>query len=471
MFISIGIWMITRYLFIFKHMLSTLKLVIVVLGLIFVTPAFTQETRPWQAPSTEEIKPLLVDRMQHNGVGVVVGIVDANGRRVITHGRSAASNKRPLDGDTVFQIGSVTKIFTTLLLSDMVLRKEVGLDDYVSAYLLGNVDIPESGDRMTLRHLALHQSGLPSMPTNFDVHGKPEPYAAYTLNQLYEFLSAYSFPYAPGERRAYSNMGVSLLGIILASNVELTYEEILTQRILKPLHMASTSITLSNNQTARLAPGHDLYLQPVDTWELLTLPASGSLRSTANDMLNFAEAYLYSNANSFGPAIQTQRELLGAGKILRHDGGKEGYRSGFVVNFELGIGVVVLENARTNNRPMDLAMHLATGEPLAPAVPAPPAKPRIKLTDAELDRYVGKYQFASGNIYEIARNKGNLLMQYPSGNILPFVATKPHEFFYNNGDDDIEFVVHTDGTVESLILYSDGKQGGSTYKANKISVQ
>jgi CubicO group peptidase (beta-lactamase class C family) len=122
----------------------------------------------WELPTDAAIKDnlaLRIDR-QRDGVGIVVGLIDRDGRRVVAHGRCKRGGRRLVDGDTLFEIGSNGKVFTSLLLSDMVRRGEAALDDPVAKYLPGRVTVPERGGRqITLADLATHTSGLPRMPT------------------------------------------------------------------------------------------------------------------------------------------------------------------------------------------------------------------------------------------------------------------------------------------------------------------
>ncbi len=270
-------------------------------------PAPTDSTgNDWKAPSNQYIRAMLAERMQHNGVGIVVGVIDVDGPRIVAYGRSGSINARPLDGNTVFQIGSVTKGFTTLLLAETVERGEVTLDDLASKYLPSEVGMPERGRPINLRDLATHMSGLPSMPTSYVLEAQPDPYEAYSIEQLHEFLSSYTPELEPGIQSAYSNLGVALLGRLLASRAGADYAVLLKKRVLEPLGMGDTSIKLSDDQMRRLAPGHDRYLKPVRTWEMSTLPASGSLRSTANDMLKLIAAYLGYQDTSLSAAMTLQ---------------------------------------------------------------------------------------------------------------------------------------------------------------------
>src|SRR5688572_7395242 len=194
----------------------------------------------WTIPADSAIRALLAERLPNDGVGAVVGILEPAGRRVVVHGESGAPDGRPLDGETVFQIGSVTKVFTGLLLADMVVRGEVGLDDPAAKYLPPGARMPQRGRPITLIDLSKHWSALPSMPTNFALTARPNPYEAYSAEQLYAFLNSYELPREPGTQ-AYSNLGVALLGRLLARQAGMDYEALLRQRVLGPLGLNNTS--------------------------------------------------------------------------------------------------------------------------------------------------------------------------------------------------------------------------------------
>src|ERR1051326_4113711 len=196
----------------------------------------------------EEIRAVLQDRIDRakQSVGIVVGLVDDKGVRVITYGKPRQDSKQPLDGDSVFEIGSVTKVFTTTLLADMVERGEVSLSDPVSKYLPKTVKTPtRDGKEITLFDLATHTSGLPRMPTNLIERDPKNPYADYSVDQLYEFLSGYTLTRRIGEKYEYSNLGVGLLGHVLALRAGTDYETLVRNRISQPLKMENTRIKLT----------------------------------------------------------------------------------------------------------------------------------------------------------------------------------------------------------------------------------
>ena len=263
-------------------------------------------------PSTDEIREILVKRIdqQKQAVGIVVGVIEPNGRRVVAYGNLAKGDPRTLDGDTIFEIGSVTKVFTSLVLADMVNRKEVTLDDPAAKYLPENVRMPErSGKSITLLDLSTHSSGLPPLPSNLKLKDPRNPYADYSVDDLYQFLSGYTLPRDPGSEFEYSNLGAGLLGHLLACRAGTDYESLIRTRITRPLSMPDTGITLSSSMKQRMATGHNAMLAPVANWDLPTLAGAGALRSSANDMLTFLEAFLGYKESPLAPAMKAMLEV------------------------------------------------------------------------------------------------------------------------------------------------------------------
>lgn len=423
-------------------------------------------------PSNDDIHALLAERFEKNGVGIVVGVIEPAGRRVVAYGRSGAAHERPLDGDTIFQIGSVTKVFTGLLLADMIQRGEVKLDDPAAKYLPRGVHMPERGRPITLVDLATHMSGLPSMPTNFDVRGRPDPYAAYTPAQLNEFLNSYTPEREPGAKAEYSNLAFALLGRLLAQRAGTAYETLLRERVLTPLGLHSTAIHLTREQNRRLAPGHDRYLQPVDVWEMRTLQGSGSLRSSANDLLQFLAAYLeYENTPLKGAmayhlaaryptnariALGWNLYKRGDVELIGKDGGKEGYRSVIALDLKARTGIVILSNARTQDRMEHLAMYWMADRPLQP-LPTLPVRESITLDRKALDACAGLYRLESGKLIEVARKDSYLLAGVRGGGAGTYFPAAANRFVSNTDDEEILFERDAAGRVSALVLRAGGK--------------
>ena len=329
--------------------------------------------------SNGEILRILQQRIdvQHQSVGIVVGVIDRTGRRIVSYGALNQNDPRSLNGDTVFEIGSITKVFTSLLLTDAALRGEVALDDPVSKYLPPTVRMPErGGKKITLVDLATHTSGLPKLP-NLTPKDPANPYGDYTIEQLYGFLGGYTLTHDIGSHYEYSNLGMALLGHALVLRTSLDYETLVRQRILQPLGMSSTAATLSSDLHARLATGHDPGLKPVANWDFPTLPGAGGLRSTTNDLLTFLAAELDYKDTPLKAAMAMQLSLYRPtgdpgldnaigwhvssgplGAFVWHDGATGGYRTFIGFDPKTGVGIVVLSNAGTEQGVNDIGFHL-----------------------------------------------------------------------------------------------------------------
>jgi serine-type D-Ala-D-Ala carboxypeptidase/endopeptidase len=271
------------------RMMISVKLpeIFLAMGLSTALPANAAEP-PLQvtSPSDIEIKQILAKRIdtEHQAVGIVVGVIDSKGRRVVSHGSLEKGDQRPLNGDTLFEIGSITKVFTALLAADMAERGEIRLDDPIAKYLAPDIKLPvRAGRQITFVDLATHTSGLPRMPENFRPKDPANPFADYTSQQLYAFLSTYELPRDIGIKFEYSNLGFGLLGQVLAHRAGMDYEQLVLTRICRPLGMDSTRITLSASLAQRFAAGHDPDLITVPAWDLPTLPGAGALRSTSHE--------------------------------------------------------------------------------------------------------------------------------------------------------------------------------------------
>lgn len=230
---------------------------------------------------------------------VVVGVLEKDQESVFAFGER--EGKAP-DRDSVYEIGSATKAFTGVLLADRVKAGVVKLDDPVQKHLPDGWTVPRRDDRdITLLHMATHTSGLPKQADGFLKFALTEarnPYAKYDVAALKKGLTTTKLQYPIGSRHDYSNVGVGLLGHALVhTSKAANYEAVLAERVLKPLGMNDTGITLGESQKKRLIPGHDAAGKRQDNWDFATLEAAGALRSTAGDLLKFVRA----NAQPAGP--------------------------------------------------------------------------------------------------------------------------------------------------------------------------
>ena len=433
-----------------------------------VTPARSQST----APSDSAVREIVQNRVAtKRAVGIVVAILDHGATKVFTAG-SAGSPGVPLDGNTLFEIGSITKVFTASLLADMVARGELKLDDPVAKYLPASVRVPSrNGRQITLLDLATQTSGLPRMASNMNPKDETNPYADYTVDQLYSFLSGYSLTRDIGSQYEYSNLGVGLLGHALALRAGKSYEDLLIERILKPLGMNDTRITLTPAMKRRLAPGHSVSGGVVPNWDLPTLAGAGALKSTANDLLKFLSANLDSASKPLGPVLATtqfaRHDVNGSpmriglnwhiltpfGRpLVWHNGGTGGYRTFIGFDDANDRGVVVLSNQNVSVD--DIGFHLL--EQRAPLAPVPVARKEISVDPAVLETYVGVYELSPMFSITISRVGPSLYLQATGQPRLQLFAESPTAFFVKEVDAQVTFEKDAGGKVTRLILHQGG---------------
>jgi CubicO group peptidase (beta-lactamase class C family) len=417
-----------------------------------------------------------------------VGVIEPHGRRVAAYGNFAKGDARTVDGDTIFEIGSISKVFTSLLLADVVSRNEVSLDDPAAKYLPEGVKMPERGGKfITLHDLSTHRSGLPPLPGNLKLQDPRNPYADYSVDALYQFLSGYTLPRDPGSEFEYSNLGGGLLGHVLAYRAGTDYESLIQSRITQPLSMPDTRTTLSSSMKQRMATGHNAMLMPVPNWDLPTLAGAGALRSSANDMLTFLEAFLGYKESPLAPAMKAMFEVrrpagqtkIGLGWLINstdgreiawHNGGTGGFRSFIGYKPTERIGVVVLSNASTPSGVDDIGSHLLN--PKMPLANPEPPKQRVEIPiDAQLlDRYTGRYQVTPNLILEITSDGDRLFaqafVQLPHNRAGDPTAAPKFElfaegeknFFARVTDKQIAFETGSEGRASGLILYQAGRE-------------
>lgn len=250
----------------------------------------------WLSPST--------------GAGVTIAVVEHGVRRIFSYGTA-----KP---DSIFEIGSITKTFTGLILSQLVEQGKVTLDEPVRDLLPPGTVVKPAGDEITLLDLATHQSGLPRMPDNFKPADSDNPYVDYHPVNLYEFLAKHGVAKPATSGHLYSNLGFGLLGQALADHLGLTYPALLKQEVIDPLGLKDTTVSLNPEQLARFIPGHSADLRPVHAWDFDAMAGAGAIRSTAGDMLTYLEANLHPAA--FKPiAKSTAADTLSVALTQQHE--------------------------------------------------------------------------------------------------------------------------------------------------------
>jgi CubicO group peptidase (beta-lactamase class C family) len=291
------------------------------------------------------------------GAGLAIGILKGGERRVFTYGTA-----KP---DSLFEIGSITKTFTGLMLARMVAEGKVRLDEPVRELLpAGTVGKP-AGPEITLLDLATHHSGLPRMPDNFHPADPANPYADYGPQQLYAYLARHGVAKPADVRFVYSNLGVGLLGQALAERAGRSYVDQLREEITGPLGMTDTVVKLSVEQQRRFLQGYNEKHHPVHAWDLDAAAGAGGIRSTAGDMLTYLEVNLhpekYGSLTGALVSSHQMREGVGRGvqialawmynadtQTYQHGGATAGFSSDAFFNPREDYAAVVLLNSGPN---------------------------------------------------------------------------------------------------------------------------
>lgn len=437
-------------------------------------PAASQAQR---APSDSAIRAWIAARVDSGyATGIVVGRRDGGRDQIVAYGGAERSG-RPLGGDTFFEIGSITKVFTNILLADMVLKGEVSLDDPVAKYLPADVMVPSrNGKEITLLDLATASSGLPSLPSNFAPKDPRNPYADYTVRQMYDFLGSHVLRRDPGTLYEYSNLGMGLLGHALALRAGKDYEALLRERVLEPLGMRETFIGIPDSQAPRLAVPHDGDLEEASPWDLPTLAGAGALRSTTRDMLRFAEAVTQRDRGPLGRAIALSIEPRrpttipdmrialgwhvrekGGKRIVWHNGGTGGFRTFF--GFDPATGTHVMAWSNTSSSVDDLGLHLLDSTVALRPVP--------KLADVAvpadvLRSYVGEYPLAPTFVIAVTERDGKLYAQVTNQPRFRLWATSPANFYLRAVPAKVNFARDSTGAMVLEL-----EQGGRLQRATR----
>ncbi|PCI64797.1 MAG: serine hydrolase [Kordiimonadales bacterium] len=429
---------------------------------------------------TKAITAALETRIEYgSGVGYFVGVINGDQQQILTAGLARKTGGLPLSENSLFEIGSITKTFTGILLADMILKGEVTLDDPVTSLLPAGTVLPiRNGQNITLGHLVTHSSGLPRLPSNLVPADISNPYVDYSVADMYEFLSGYTLPRDIGETVEYSNLGMGLLGHVLALKTEQSYEELVTERIFKPLGMSDSSITISEKQRPNFTDGHDASGDATSHWDLPTLAGAGAIRSSGRDMMKYLAANMGLTSSALSPAIEMshkfQRDFgqnnmhIGfawitvtndAGDMTWHNGGTGGYRSFLGMNKTTKTGVLVLANSSDN---ADAIAHGILNGTVTSLVVT--EQKEIALSAEVLAKYIGEYQLAPTFSITITFEDDILWGQATGQDRFRLFAKGSNEFFLKAVEASVTFVEGEAGDIVSMVFH----QGGADLPGQKL---
>lgn len=436
--------------------------------------ALTREAPDWGdvlSSVREMASPLVEDGLT---VGMVIGIVRGEETRVLAFGETKLGSGEAPDADSIYEIGSVSKVFTGVLLADAVTRGVLGLQDPVETLVQDSFEMPSFEDQpIQLWHLSTHTSGLPRMPSNFRSTDPDDPYADYTLEQMFTALERYKLRRAPGEKYAYSNLAVGLLGnLLVLAEEEANYSALLHKRITDPLGLVRTGIELDPWMTEHLVPGYDVDQSAKHNWNLPAFAGAGGIRSNVADMLRFARACLHPEEGPLADALELSMEIrhrdpsgvvmgLGwhvasAGATRWHNGQTGGYHTYFAIWPEGDVGVVLLANTTSGwvDRCADNVLLLMMGrKPRALAY-----KRAIEPDPAACEEVAGSYKLGMLSTLTVAHREGRMFAQMTFQPELRIYASGPDRFFYRAVEAELVFQRDEAGAVTGVEI----EQGGKT---------
>lgn len=412
---------------------------------------------------------------QRRGTGAVAHVVAGPNEELTAYGHTSDKRDRAVDGGSIFQIASLTKIFTALLLADAAERGEVGLADPLSRHLPGRMPKFE-GREPTLRDLASHTSGLPLRPLSRAGASQENPYAGYSMEDLLADAGATPLRAAPGSRFEYSNIGYGLLGAALAHRIGKTYGELLRDRILGPLALEATALSPTPAMRQRLVQGYNAQAVATPPWDFGALAPAGGLFSSVRDISRFLSPWRTGDNALKRGAIGMLKPIapadgahdrIGLGWRIRAHDGKTiawstgtggGVRSFMAIDIATGKSVAAFINMATGSGVDDIGFHAL--DPASPVDRAAPVERKaISVGAAILQRYVGRYAFAPNDVIEIVReNDGLTLVQ--GGQRIQMFAESATRFFIREDNVTLDFAdIAADGQPRNFVL----TQAGQTY--------
>lgn len=439
----------------------------------------------WEADARRLAAPLI-----EAGVvpGLAIGIYEKGETAFVGVGSIKPGGDQPPTAHTIYEIGSISKGFTGLLLADAVRRGEVTLGTTASSLAPEGASIAswsdaESGDTVdyTLLDLTTHTSGLPRMPGDLRPTDAAQPFADYDAESLWVTLASTPPLTRPGAQYAYSNLGAGLLGQLLADRAGTSYPELIASRIAAPLGMTDTTVNLTDADPDRLAPGSTPGGDPVPSWRFGALAGAGAIRSTVADLLTLIDALVEPPTEEFarctqlalanhrtapgGPPMALGWHFAGDGFTRWHNGQTGGYHSMMLVRPSDGLGVIVLANG--TEKAVDTVAERLIQAMMGMQVEPPSVRTSVDLSADQLDRLVGVYDSGLGLVYTITREGKTLKAQLTGQPALAVYPESDASFFYREVEARIVFELseRTDEATKddatqatTVTLFQNGRQ-------------
>ena len=374
------------------------------------------------------------------------------------------------DSDTLFEIGSITKVFTVILTQSLVDSNKLQWDDPISKHL-DELDFASPLiASITLKELGTHTSGLPRLADNMKPEDRLNPYADYDDEALFEFLQSYA-PEKLDSTYAYSNLGMGLLGYIAARVTGMDYPSALDAYVLSPLGMTSTTATNQNENVKNISVGFSSGAN-IPQWDFQAVAGAGALVSSANDLMRFIKLSSESDPEGIGQSIQATQSfeteepyglawLIEEGedgsKVFWHTGGTGGFASFLAVSPEARKGWIILTASTEYGLITELGKTLMG------------TSPHIEL---DLSPYIGVYELAPNVHLTLTDREGKLFAQASGQQAFPLApGDAEHSFTFDGAQIKVEFIVGTSERASVLKFEQAGQPVEAKRVADELGIQ
>ena len=402
-----------------------------------------------------------------------IGLIHPDGIEYYNYGSLSKEQQSLPSENSIYEIGSISKVFTALLLADLVNRKKIKPEAPLTEWTLKDWSLPsKDGVEISALHLVSHSSGLPRLPYGFNPTNIQNPYVDFSVADLRASLTDIPMPMTPGEHIVYSNLGSGLLGYGLTQYSGQSYEQMIQQTICSPLGLESTFVDVPKAQKNRSAQGYDMAGEPINDWDMPVLVGMGEINSTVFDLMQFAKAQLYPPKNTLGEAIKMSHKPLitkdnnsvamgwhvgfrGDPGLMWHNGGTGGARSFIAFHPEDKIGVVILS---TNTSPFATAavrslLGILRGEKTNLKLPQV-----VSLSDQEILAFAGEYAISEDITIAFSPKDGLLLGEIPKMPPILIYPTSENTFESIHVPLKFEFQRNEQGEVFQLLMHEGNKQ-------------
>ncbi|NER12280.1 serine hydrolase [Leptobacterium flavescens] len=434
----------------------------------FVTLLFLLLTFPVFSQISEDVKSEIRKRVD-TGINpsIVLGVWTPQSEDYYVYGYADKEKNVKAGEETLYEIGSITKTFTALLLARYVDEGSIKLSDAVDSFLPDGIRLrDDEGNVITLEQLSTHTSGLPRLPNNMKSLYTANPYQDYGRKELFEFLKSYKAGNI-GKDFAYSNLAVGLLGEALALHKKGDYKELIQKDILDVLGLKNTYFEIPEEAQSKFATGY-AGEKPTSAWDFQAIAAAGALRADIRDLVKYGRSYL-DKGNSLKSAMEltskpyfTDKNGLGhglgwfinPGEILVHNGGTGGFRT-FISIDKTNQKIVAIMTNSGSNPTEDIAIHLMNPEKNKLIA----TKDEQDLSEEDLNTYTGSFENSQyGLNYLLSLKEGKLFAKLGAQDAFQLFYEGDDTFFYKVVKAKVSFQRNDNKEITGLTLLQNGQE-------------